>query len=83
MRTNQMQKVINYISYCGSITPHDAFIHLGITKLATVCSDLRLKCGIEVWSIVEKSTNMFGEPCHYKRYFLDYEEYKDYILRRN
>ena len=79
MRTSQMKKVVNYIYEFGSITPYDAFRDLGITKLATVCSDLRLKQGINVFSVIEKSKNRFGEPCHYKRYFLDQKEYQNYM----
>lgn len=76
---NQIDKVVNYIQRYGSITPYDAFRDLGITKLATVCSNLRLKCGINVLSTLEKSINRFGEACHYKRYFLDQHKFRQYI----
>ena len=76
---NQIDKVVNYIQIYGSITPYDAFRDLGITKLATVCSNLRLKCGINVLSVLEKSHNRFGEKCHYKRYFLDQKRFFNYL----
>lgn len=75
----QLQRVIKYIENYGSITPFDAFKDLGITKLATVLSMARLQCGMIVYSCIEKSLNRFGDHTCYKRYFLDKEEYKEYL----
>ena len=71
----QKQRVINYIKRFGSISPMEAFFDLGITKLATVLSDIRLKDHIQVYSYMETATNRFGEPTCYKRYFLSEASY--------
>ena len=64
---NQGERVIEYIKRFGSITPMEAFMDLGITKLATRISELR-KEGIEFKKEYIKSRNRFGEIVHYMRY---------------
>ena len=64
---------MHYIKIYGSITPLDAFRDLGITKLATVISDLKAKEHITFYQYYEGSKNRFGEPVHYMRYWLDRE----------
>lgn len=64
---NQGERVIEYIKRFGSITPMEAFMDLGITKLATRISELR-KEGMEFKKEYMKSKNRFGEPVHYMRY---------------
>ena len=44
----QKEAVLQYIKDNGSITPAQAIYDLGITKLATVISNLRLKDGVEI-----------------------------------
>lgn len=68
---NQREMVINYIKAYGSISPFQAFLDLGITKLATVCSDLRLKCGVTIYSCYEETRNRWGKIVAFKRYYLD------------
>lgn len=65
---NQYTLILDYIKKHKSITPFDAFEHLGITKLATRISELRGK-GIDIKDIWEKGVNRFGEEVKYKRYF--------------
>lgn len=69
---NQEQRVLNYIKSFNSITPLDAFRDLGITKLATVVSNLKKK-GIIFYQSLDYSKNRYGETCHYMRYWLDKE----------
>lgn len=69
---NQEQRVLNYIKCFNSITPLDAFRDLGITKLATVVSNLKKK-GIIFYQSLDYSKNRYGETCHYMRYWLDKE----------
>lgn len=38
---NQHQKILQYLKEQGSISPYDAFLKLGISKLATRISELR------------------------------------------
>ena len=64
---NQGERVIEYIKRFGSITPMEAFMDLGITKLATRISEL-IQEGMEFKKEYIKSQNRFGEPVHYMRY---------------
>lgn len=73
--TPQQIKVVNYINLYGSITPLDAFRDLGITKLATIVSQLKRLCFV-FYQNFESSKNRFGEPCHYMRYWLDRKIYE-------
>lgn len=70
----QEERVTNYIDRFGSITPLNAFNDLGITKLATVISNMKKK-GTKVFQNFEASYNRFGEPVHYMRYWLDEKKY--------
>ena len=64
----QREKILDYIRLHGSITPMDAF-RLGITKLATRVSEMRM-VGIEFRIVIEKDKNQDGKPCRYARYYL-------------
>lgn len=66
----QKIRVLHYMSVNGSITPFEAFEELGITKLATVISDLRLKQGIEIIKTKCVGINRYGEQCRYMQYSL-------------
>ena len=68
----QAKKIIEYINRFGSITPMEAFMDLGITKLATRISELR-KEGMEFKKEYLKSKNRFGEDVYYMRYSLPEE----------
>lgn len=70
----QKERVIKYIQTFGSISPIEAFYNLGITKLATVVSNLK-KDGIKFYQAMEHSTNRFDEPVSYMRYWLSYQTY--------
>jgi len=63
----QKERVKKYIIEFGSITPLEAFKDLGITKLATVVSDMK-KEGVMFYQRMEKSKNRWGEPTHYMKY---------------
>lgn len=64
----QKEMVLQYIADFGSITPMQAFGDLGITKLATVVSNLRLKDGVQFKIQMEKGKNRYGKPTRYARY---------------
>ncbi len=64
----QKELVIKYIKDFGSITPMDAFADLGITKLATVVSNLIRHDGWEIQKTWEISKNRYGKAVMYKRY---------------
>lgn len=64
---NQRQMILKYIDDFGSITPMDAFVDLGITKLATRVSEL-IRDGEVIVKHREKSKNRYGAKVHYMRY---------------
>lgn len=63
----QHELILHYINTFGSITPLEAFIDLGITKLATRISEMS-KDGVEFKKETEYSKNRFGKKVHYTRY---------------
>ena len=65
----QGERIINYINTFGSISPMEAFMDLGITKLATRVSEMTAE-GVEFVKKYEETTNRFGEKVHYMRYSL-------------
>lgn len=65
----QCERIIEYIKEFGSISPMEAFRDLGITKLATRVSEMKME-GIEFEQKYEKAKNRYGESVYYMRYFL-------------
>ena len=64
---NQVDKVLNYIDQFGSISSMEAFMDLGVTRLAARISDIEHR-GIAIDHEPETSMNRFGEKVHYTRY---------------
>ena len=64
----QKEAVIQYIEKHGSITPKQAIDDLGITKLATVISNLRLKDGVEIKKESVKVETRYEKSTIIKRY---------------
>ena len=63
----QCEKIIEYMDTFGSITTYEAFIDLGIARLASRICDLKK----EGWPIVSETvttTNRYGEKIHYAKY---------------
>ena len=69
MKTNQRQRIINYIKEFGSITSKEAYDDLGITQLATRIKELKEE-GYEFKTKWENSKNRYGERVDFKRYYL-------------
>ena len=67
MKTNQCQKIIDYMETYGSITPLDALREFGCMRLAARIADLKRQ-GINIEQIMETSLNRAGEKVHYARY---------------
>lgn len=67
-KINQRMRILSYIDDFGSITPMDAFMDLGITKLASRVSELIHKDGIAISKTKEYSRNRYGEKVRYMRY---------------
>ena len=66
--TRQCKRVMRYLDEFGSITPLEAFMDLGITKLATRISELSRYDGIEFKKEYVQSVNKWGEKVSYMRY---------------
>lgn len=70
----QKEAVLKYIEDNGSITPKQAIEELGITKLATVISNLRLKDGVEIKKESVKVKTRYEKSTIIKRYSFPSEE---------
>lgn len=69
---NQRELILKYIGDFGSITPMEAFMDLGCTKLATRVSELKTD-GYPILDKWEKGKNRYGKPTRWKRYRLKEE----------
>ena len=65
----QCEKIINYMKLHGSITTMDAFMDLGVTRLASRIHDLRSE-GHMIEAETVKGMNRFGDPVHFMKYSL-------------
>lgn len=74
-RPTQEQRVLAYIEQFGSITQRDAYLDLGIMRLASRISSLKQK-GYPITSRMITVENRFGEKVSIKQYSLKKEESK-------
>lgn len=65
----QHELILEYLRANKSISPYEAFEHLGITKLATRIGELK-KTGYVFTDYWAEGVNRFGEDVKYKRYVL-------------
>ena len=79
----QKERVLKYIGTYGSISPLEAFRDLGITKLATVISNLRYQDHTIIYQTLCYSHNRFGEKVHFMRYWLDKHLFEEYMKNYN
>lgn len=63
----QGERILKYIDEKGSITPMEAFMELGVTKLATRISELR-KDGEQIEKRYVSGVNRYGEKIQYMEY---------------
>lgn len=68
-KKTQEQRILEYIEKFGSISTFQAFVDLGITRLASRIFDLSEKGYVFDRKQVE-TTNRFGEKTYYTRYSL-------------
>lgn len=73
MKVTQRNLILKYIEDFGSITPMEAFVDLGITKLATRISEMR-KDGVQFKIDTVKSKNRYGKTVHFAKYSFPTEE---------
>lgn len=69
-RPTQCDRILKYISECGSITTREAVIELGICSFRRRIAELRAK-GVPILDKPETVKNRYGETCYIKRYYLD------------
>lgn len=69
-KPTQNERIIDYINQFGSITQLEALQDLGVMRLASRISDLRM-LGYPIISSVETVKNRYGEKCHIKRYSIE------------
>lgn len=66
----QKDRVLEYLRTHEEITPMEAFYDLGITKLATVVSELIREDNAPIEKIRKSSKNRYGEPVSFMSYRL-------------
>ena len=67
MGMTQRERILRYIDDFGSITPMEAFMDLGITKLATRVSEL-IRDGERIEKEQVSGKNRYGDKTYYMRY---------------
>lgn len=72
-KKTQNERIMDYIEQFGSISTLQAFMDLGVTRLASRICELR-KAGQPIVSKTEKVKNRFGEDCHVSIYSFEKEE---------
>lgn len=73
---NQRQRILAYIDEFGSISPFEAFVDLGITKLASRVSELIYQDGVPIRKEYEQTMNRYNEPVRYMRYYREVDDDK-------
>ena len=66
-RTGHKERVLKYMLDFGSITHNDAYVDLGVARLAAVICNLR-KDGYQIKTVDEHGTNRYGDKVTYARY---------------
>lgn len=64
---SQVEKILDYMNKFGSISTMEAFMDLGITRLAARIAEIEQK-GVQIEHSSESSVNRFGQKVHYVRY---------------
>lgn len=63
----QCERVLKYIEDFGSISTVQAFMDIGVARLASRIHDLR-RMGVQIVSETVYTRNRYGEPTHYSVY---------------
>ena len=63
----QQERILKYMDDFGSITPMEAFMDLGITKLSSRISEM-IRHGIQIEKSMEFTSNRYGQPVRFMRY---------------
>lgn len=65
----QKEMIVKYLQDFGSISNYEAFVDLGIARLASRINDLK-NDGIPINTTTIKSKNRYGKTVYYARYSL-------------
>lgn len=65
----QYELILLWLRENGSITPMEAFNHLGITKLATRIGEM-IRNGVKIIKTREEGLNRYGVKTHWVKYTL-------------
>lgn len=65
------ERVLDYMQRCGSISSWEAITELGCTRLSHYIWLLRKEYMINDEEI--RTTNRFGDPTSFKRYWIEYK----------
>ena len=68
----QCEKILQHLTFNGSITAWEAIQEYGIMRLASRVTDLKYM-GVPVKKVMETSKNRYGDPVSYARYYLEEE----------
>ena len=68
-RPKQSERILQYMKDFGSITQLEALNDLGCMRLASRITELR-KAGYEIEDEFVRGKNRYGEPVHFKKYWL-------------
>ena len=63
----QSHALLEHMRTKGGITSMEAFELYGITRISSLIFSLRKNYDIE--TVMISTTNRFGEPCHYGKFF--------------
>lgn len=63
----QCERILKYMDDFGSITTMQAFMDLGVARLASRIHDIR-SMGIEIEAETRTAKNRYGENTHYSVY---------------
>ena len=63
----QCERVLKYMDDFGSISTAQAFLDIGVARLASRIHDLRRR-GVQIASETVYTQNRYGEPTHYSVY---------------
>lgn len=70
----QKQQVMEYLEQYGSMTPAEAWNKYGISKLATIVSELIHKDGVKIEKVWDSGKNRSGVKSHFRKYIYKSEK---------
>lgn len=77
-KQKQCNRILSYLEQNDSITSLEALKELGIFRLASRISELKIKHGYDIKDEWIKITNRYGEECRIKRYFKPIKKEEQY-----